>query len=176
MWNQGNASSQEAERRKRMKLYEKLQICLLAIASRYPESTLESNEEVLGPQSLQKQRCTPLELIERVQSSVPKLLEAPALLVVDAQERAIYLVEQSQHTPAFWLRYRERTREEAIASLRRENAALKAENRELKTLLAQALPVEGRTRTPRVNGASFRWRNAHPEPLRGKWLYARPYL
>jgi hypothetical protein len=124
-----------------MKLNENLQICLLAIASRYPDSTLDINQEVLGPQSFQTEKCSPLDLMERLQSHVPQLLHAPAQLVVDAQERAIYLVEQSQQTPAFWIRYRERTQEEEIASLRRENAALKAENRELKPQLALVLPV-----------------------------------
>ena len=124
-----------------MKLHENLQICLLAIASRYPESTLDSNEEVLLPQSFQTQRCTPVELMEWLQSHAPQLLQAPAQLVVDEQERAIYLVEQSQHTPAFRLHYRERTQEEELAALRRENAVLKAENRELKTRFAQPPPV-----------------------------------
>lgn len=126
-----------------MKLNENLQICLLAIASRYPDSTLDINEEVLGPQSFQKQRCSPIELVERIQRYAPKLLQAPAQLVVDAQERAIYLVEQSLQTPAFWLHYREQTQaqEEEIASLRRENTALKAENRELQTRFALVLPV-----------------------------------
>ncbi len=124
-----------------MKLNENLQICLLAIVNRYPESMLDINQEVLGPQSFQTEKCTPLDLMERLQSDAPQMLHAPAQLVVDAQERAIYLVEQSQQTPAFWIRYRERTQEEEIASLRRENAALKAENRELKTQLPQMLPV-----------------------------------
>ena len=124
-----------------MKLHENLQICLLAIAARYPESTLDINKEVIRTQSLQMQRCTPVELMERLQSHAPQLLHAPAQLVVDAQECAIYLVEQSQHTPAFWLRYRERTLEEEIASLHKEMAVLRAENRELKTRFAQPLPV-----------------------------------
>jgi hypothetical protein len=124
-----------------MKLNENLQICLLAIASRYPDSTLDINQGVLGPQSFQTEKCSSLDLMERLQSHAPQLLHTPAQLVVDAQERAIYLVEQSQQTPAFWIRYRERTQEEEIASLRRENAALKAENRELKPQLAQVLPV-----------------------------------
>jgi hypothetical protein len=124
-----------------MKLNENLQICLLAIASRYPESTLEINQKVLGPQSFQTEKCSTLDLMERLQSHAPQLLHTPAQLVVDAQERAIYLVEQSQQTPAFCIRYRERTQEEEIASLRRENAALKAENRKLKPQLAQVLPV-----------------------------------
>ena len=124
-----------------MKLHENLQICLLAIAARYPESTLDINKEVLRTQSLQTQRCTPVELMERLQSHAPQLLHAPAQLVVDAQECAIYLFEQSQHIPAFWLRYRERTQEEEIASLRKEMAVLRAENRELKTRFPQPLPV-----------------------------------
>ncbi len=124
-----------------MKLHENLQVCLLAIAARYPESTLDINKEVLRTQSLQTQHCTPVELMERLQSHAPQLLHAPAQLVVDAQECAIYLVEQSQHIPAFWLRYRERTQEEEIASLRKEMAVLRAENRELKTRFAQPLPV-----------------------------------
>ncbi|MGH2498408.1 MAG: hypothetical protein ACRDIV_27245 [Ktedonobacteraceae bacterium] len=124
-----------------MKLHENLQICLLAVASRYPECTLDINEEVLLPHSFQKQRCTPVDLMERLQSHAPQLLHAPAQLVVDEQERSIYLVEQSQQAPAFWLRYRERTQEEELTSLRRENTALKAENRELKTRLVQPLPV-----------------------------------
>jgi hypothetical protein len=57
------------------------------------------------------------------------------------QESVIYLVEQSQQVPAFWIHSRERTQEEESASLCRENTALKAENRELKTQLAQVLPV-----------------------------------
>jgi hypothetical protein len=124
-----------------MKLNENLQICLLAIASRYPDSMLDINQGVLGPQSFQTEKCSSLDLMERLQSHAPQLLHTPAQLVVDAQERAIYLVEQSQQTPAFWIRYRERTQEEEIASLRRENVALKAENRELKPQLAQVLPI-----------------------------------
>ncbi len=124
-----------------MKLNENLQICLLAIASRYPESTLDINQEVLEPQSFQAEKWTPLALMERMQSNAPQMLRAPAQLVVDAQERAIYLVEQFQHMPAFWIRSRERTQEEEIAPLRRENAALKAEKRELKPQHAQVLPV-----------------------------------
>lgn len=124
-----------------MKLYENLQICLLAIAARYPEGTLDINEEVLGPQSFQTHRCTSGELIEQLQSHAPQLLRTPARLVVDEQERAIYLIEQSRQMPAFWLRCRERTLEEELTALRRENVVLKTENRELKTRFAQPLPV-----------------------------------
>ena len=123
-----------------MKLNENLQICLLATASRYPTSTMDLNEEVIGPQCPRTGECTPSGLLELLQSNAPQMLSAPAQLVLDAQERVIYLVEQSQQVPAFWIHCRERTQEE-IASLRRENAALKAEMRELKARLAQVLPV-----------------------------------
>jgi hypothetical protein len=46
-----------------MKLNENLRICLLALASRYPESTLDINQEVLGPESFQTEKCTPLALL-----------------------------------------------------------------------------------------------------------------
>ncbi|SRR6266487_4473663 len=138
-----------------MKLNENLQICLLAIANRYPESTLDINQEVPGPQSFQAEKCTPLDLMERLQSEAPQLLRAPAQLVVNAQERAIYLVEQPQQTPAFWIRSRERTQKEAIASLRRENAALKAEKRELKTQLLRC--SRNLAKTLLTYALSIRW-------------------
>ena len=124
-----------------MKLNENLRLCLLALASRYPTSTMEINEEVTGLRSPKIGECTPSGLLELLQSNAPQMLYAPAQLMVDAQESVIYLVEQSKQVPAFWIHCRERTQEEASASLRRENTALKAEKRELKTQLAQVLPV-----------------------------------
>jgi hypothetical protein len=124
-----------------MKLNENLRLCLLALVSRHPDSRISINEEVVGAQSTQAEEYTPFGVIELLQGHTPPVLDAPACLVLDAQERVIYLVEQSQQTPAFWIHYRERMQEEEIASLHRENAALKAENRELKTQLAQMLPV-----------------------------------
>jgi hypothetical protein len=122
-----------------MKLNENLRICLLAVASRYPTSTMDLNEEVIGPQCPKTGECTPSGLLELLQSYAPHMLDAPARLVIDAQERGIYLVEQSQQTPAFWIHYRERMQEEEIASLRSENVALRKEKRELKTRLAQVV-------------------------------------
>jgi len=124
-----------------MKLNENLRICLLAVASRYPTSTIDLNEEVIGPQCPKTGECTPSGLLELLQSHAPHMLSAPAHLVLEAQERVIYLGEQSQQAPAFRIHYRERTQEEEIVSLHRENAALRAENRELKTRLAQILSV-----------------------------------
>ncbi len=45
MLNQGCSSEGEARRRKHMKLHENLQLCLLALASRRPDSTMDSNEQ-----------------------------------------------------------------------------------------------------------------------------------
>lgn len=124
-----------------MKLNENLRMCLLALASRYPDSSITFNEEVVGTQSRQADGYTPDGVIELLQGNAPHMLDAPARLVLDVQERVIYLVEQSQQTPAFRIHHRERTQEEELAFLRRENAVLKAQMRELKTRLAQVLPV-----------------------------------
>jgi len=130
-----------SKRRNSMKLNENLQICLLATASRYPTSTMDLNEEAIGPQCPRTGECTPSDLLELLQSTTPQMLAAPAQLVIDAQESVIYLVEQSQQVPAFWIHRRERSQEEEIASLCRENTVLKAENRKLKTQLTQVLSV-----------------------------------
>ncbi len=130
-----------------MKLNENLRVCLLALASRHPDSRVSINEEVVDAQSTQVKEDIPSGVIELLQGSMPHILDAPACLVLNAQERVIYLVEQSQQTPAFRIHYREQTQEEEIAFLRRENIDLMAEKRELKTRLAQiSLRLEGSDR------------------------------
>lgn len=86
-----------------MKLHEILKICLLALASRYPESVVEINEAVCSRQSFWAEACTPLRLLELLQGNAPELLQAPACVEVDAAESVIYLVEKSEETPAFWI-------------------------------------------------------------------------
>ena|SRR5438552_13005493 len=79
-----------------------LKICLMALASRYPESAVEINEEVLGHQSFWTDGCTPAEAIELLQANVPEILDTPAHLVQRTGEGCtIYLVERSRETPAF---------------------------------------------------------------------------
>jgi hypothetical protein len=86
-----------------MKLHEVLKICLLSLATRYPESVVVINEVVVGRQSFWAEAKDPLRLLELLGSHAPHLLQAPACLVIDAGESVIYLVEQSEETPAFWI-------------------------------------------------------------------------
>ena len=89
-----------------MQLRERLRICLLAAASRYPESLIDINEALLGHQPFWQEGYPPLQALEVLRVHAPQLLEAPACLRVDAQASVIYLVEQSQQRCAFWV-YRE---------------------------------------------------------------------
>jgi hypothetical protein len=43
--------------RRMLKLDEPLQICLLAVASRYPESLIEINKDVLEPSDIWERLC-----------------------------------------------------------------------------------------------------------------------
>jgi hypothetical protein len=86
-----------------MQLNELLKICLLALASRYPDSVVEINEAVLGQQSYRSEACSPLRLIELLQINAPQVLISPASVVIDAQKSEIYLIEQSEEIPAFWI-------------------------------------------------------------------------
>jgi hypothetical protein len=86
-----------------MKLRQILKICLLALDSRYPESMVKANETMLGHYGFWKEACTPTEMLEVLQQHAPELLAVPACLVIDAKQCAIYLVEQSEEVPAFWV-------------------------------------------------------------------------
>jgi len=54
-----------------MKLNENLRMCLLALASRYPDSSITFNEESVGTQSRQADGYTPDGVIELLQSNAP---------------------------------------------------------------------------------------------------------
>lgn len=86
-----------------MKLHEPLKVCLLSLASRYPQSVVEINEAVLGHLSFWTEACSPLRLLEVLESYTPQLLQAPACIEVDAAQSVIYLVGPSEETPAFWI-------------------------------------------------------------------------
>lgn len=91
------------EREKKMQLNEMLKICLLALASRYPHCVVDLNEAVLGHQSYWSNACSPASLIDLLQINAPQILNAPASMMIDAQHSEIYLVEQSEEMPAFWI-------------------------------------------------------------------------
>jgi hypothetical protein len=86
-----------------MQLREQLKICLLAVVYRYPKSVIDIDEMVLGPYVCQIQAYAPELVLEWLQACRPQLLQSPAYLVIDAQQSAVYLIELSLDTPAFWI-------------------------------------------------------------------------
>ena len=88
-----------------MQLNESMQICLLALSSRHPEHTLAINEDLLGRQSLGTDGWKALDILELLQRTQPEILQAKALLVLDQQEGSMYLVNQSEETPALCIRW-----------------------------------------------------------------------
>jgi hypothetical protein len=86
-----------------LQLNENLQICLLALATRYPQHLVDINEAVLGSQPFRAQGWRAADLIEWLKSTAPELLQATARLEVNSQRRGIYLLERSEETPAFWI-------------------------------------------------------------------------
>jgi hypothetical protein len=86
-----------------LRLTESLQICLLAIASRYPRHLIDINEAVLGPQQLGAEGWRADDLIALLQSMAPEMLHEEARLEVNMQRRGLYLPGRSEQMPAFWL-------------------------------------------------------------------------
>jgi hypothetical protein len=86
-----------------LRLTENVQICLLAITSRYPHHLVDINEAVLGPQRLGAEGWRAADLIELLQETTPQLLQARARLEVTTQRRGIYLLDRSEEVPAFWI-------------------------------------------------------------------------
>lgn len=88
-----------------LELDEILRICLLALASQYPGSLVEINEAVLDLAGLWKGVCTVEQALQRLESHVPQLLQAPARLLIDEQQARsiIYLLDRSEELPAFQL-------------------------------------------------------------------------
>jgi hypothetical protein len=98
------------ERRKKMRLNETLKNCLLALASRYPKSLVDVYQDMPGQHGLLVEAgpppCSPIVMIELLQVHAPQELAAPARLVIDGQNHAIYLLEQLQERPVFWIHNR----------------------------------------------------------------------
>lgn len=89
-----------------MQLNERLEICLLALANRYPDHVVDINEDVLGPQSLGARGWTVHDMIELLRLTHPALLDIEADLVINTQESAIYLHTYATPTPALHIHCR----------------------------------------------------------------------
>jgi hypothetical protein len=84
-----------------MELYDTLQICLLALASRYPNHIVDINETMLGQQELGAGGWLAFDIIEYLASTHPELLGTMAHMVVDPQKSEIYLQDGLEEQPAF---------------------------------------------------------------------------
>ena len=84
-----------------MELHEILNICLLALESRYPGCVIEMNGCLLGHSSSWEEARAPGEISKRLHLHAPQLLLAPALLVINSAKSAIYIIEVSEEEPAF---------------------------------------------------------------------------
>ena len=91
-----------------MHLYDTLQVCLLAVDSRYSENTVEINSRVLGLPETEQDAWTALEVIEILQNLAPHLLEMMAQLTIDEQQCAIYVPDLSEQESACTLHCRGR--------------------------------------------------------------------
>ncbi len=83
-----------------MQLHESLRLCLLSLESRYPHCSLEMNEAILGSQGVHTDGWTSGELLVYFQRTMPEMLQTPALLELDQQTSAIYLLDRSSSDPA----------------------------------------------------------------------------
>ncbi|GHO94608.1 hypothetical protein KSF_046560 [Reticulibacter mediterranei] len=92
-----------------MYLNDILQVCLLALDSRYPRHKVDINEAVLKRYNVKLQSgittqgCTVSRIIEIFEKIAPTLLRSPAYLLIDASDCAIYLLEYSGEEPAFYI-------------------------------------------------------------------------
>jgi nucleotide-binding universal stress UspA family protein len=84
-----------------MQLHDRLQICLLSVASRYPDAFVEINQEIPGIQHLETACWKVLDLIDLLQSISPDMLQVMAHLQIDEQKSEIHLTEHPQSQPAF---------------------------------------------------------------------------
>ena len=89
--------------RKGLKLNEILKNCLWSLDKRYPRSIVAINDAMYSLQISWANACSPIQMFELLHIHAPRALDAPACLVINAQESAIYLLEESQEIPAFWI-------------------------------------------------------------------------
>jgi hypothetical protein len=87
-----------------MQLEDKLNICLLALESRYPDHVVDINQDILAIADNNIAGWSAGELIAYLEQNT--ILESMARLVIDCQCSEIYLIEQSESVPAIFIHCR----------------------------------------------------------------------
>jgi hypothetical protein len=89
-----------------MHLYDTLHVCLLALASRYPNNLIESNRVIVGDHAFCSGCRTAGEVVDWLQHTTPAMLEENAALLLNDQKCEIYLTDRDEQTPAYWIHCR----------------------------------------------------------------------
>jgi len=69
-----------------MHLYDTLQVCLLALESRFPYHLVKINEVMFGARGLRAEGHTSQSLIKLLEQAQPELLQASAYLIIDPEK------------------------------------------------------------------------------------------
>ncbi len=77
-----------------MVLNENLQICLLALASRYPVHSIEVKDVAFEVRWMHVKEWNALKLLVWLQGAAPELLQTPARMEIGIQKSELYLLEQ----------------------------------------------------------------------------------
>ena len=87
-----------------MQLNDKLRICLLALAERYPmHVVVDFADNLTDLPEAEARGWTVQEMIEYLESYAPQLLEAPASLHLDEDESDILVPMYSEDRPAIYV-------------------------------------------------------------------------
>lgn len=84
-----------------MQLHETLHNCLMAVASRYPQDSVDIDEDVWRQQGAKLHAQTPLALLRELQHSAPQFLSLAARVECEASTCHICVVDLSEERPAF---------------------------------------------------------------------------
>jgi len=87
-----------------MQLEDKLNICLRALESRYPDHVVDINQDILAIADESSMGWSASELIIYLEQSTT--LDSMARLVIDPQCSEIYLIELSESVPALLIHCR----------------------------------------------------------------------
>lgn len=85
-----------------MHLSDNLQICLLALESRYPDHSIDFTPQSMNlPPSIIPRGWRVSEVIELLEAESPQLLQSPAILHIDPDRCMIYLSTDGEGEPTF---------------------------------------------------------------------------